>query len=232
MTIQFSDMNIATDSQSEHLQGELQAQGSTSGGAYRAWGKRLLDIFLVIVAVPLTAPIIAILACIIAMRGGKPFYTQLRIGLNGERYKIWKLRTMIHNADRALEVYLSKNPAARLEWDATQKLKNDPRITPFGRLLRKTSLDELPQLWNVLNGSMSLVGPRPMMVEQETEYPGRSYYNLRPGITGLWQISDRNECNFSDRAKFDDAYDRDLSLKTDISTLVATVGVVLRGTGH
>lgn len=184
------------------------------------------------VAVPLTLPLVAVLAGVIALRGGKPFYSQFRIGRNGKLYKIWKLRTMIHDADQTLKVYLSQNPDARMEWQTTQKLKNDPRITPFGRMLRKTSLDELPQLWNVLNGTMSLVGPRPMMIEQEADYPGRAYYRIRPGITGLWQISDRNESRFRDRAKFDDEYDRTLSLKTDLYILKCTVGVVVRGTGY
>lgn len=234
MTTQFSNIatNIATEFQPERLDNTLRVRNISHRGIYRVWCKRLLDIFLVVIAIPLALPIIMMLAALIAKRGGKPFYTQLRVGRNGERYKIWKLRTMIHNADRALETYLSQNPAARAEWNTTQKLKNDPRITSFGRMLRKTSVDELPQLWNVLNGTMSLVGPRPMMVEQEAEYPGRSYYNLSPGITGLWQISSRNECDFRDRAKFDDEYDQSLSLKTDVSVLVATVGVVLRGTGH
>ena len=115
---------------------------------------------------------------------------------------------MVHNADELLEAYLAENPAAKLEWDATQKLKRDPRITLVGRILRKTSLDELPQLWNVLNGTMSLVGPRPMMLCQRASYSGQSYYNLKPGITGLWQISDRNESEFIARVRYDDVYDR------------------------
>lgn len=230
MTIQFS--NIVTEFQPETVDKAVSAPVAERRGAYRTWAKRTLDVFLVLLAIPLTLPLVAMLAAVIALDGGKPFYSQLRIGRNGNRYRIWKLRTMIHNADQALESYLSQNPAARTEWETTQKLKNDPRITPFGRLLRKTSLDELPQLWNVLNGSMSLVGPRPMMVEQQADYPGHSYYVLRPGITGLWQISDRNESTFRARAKFDDEYDRELSLRTDLRILGATVGVVVRATGH
>jgi lipopolysaccharide/colanic/teichoic acid biosynthesis glycosyltransferase len=145
---------------------------------------------------------------------------------------MWKLRTMVRNADQHLEAYLAQNPTARREWDATQKLKNDPRITPFGRLLRKTSIDELPQLFNVLNGTMSLVGPRPMMLDQEKYYHGTEYYCMRPGITGLWQVSDRNNCAFRDRVDYDAIYCRELSLKTDLSLLCKTVGVVCRATGH
>ena len=105
------------------------------------------------------------------------------------------------------------------------------RITPLGHVLRKSSLDELPQLWNVLKGEMSLVGPRPMLPEQQPLYPGKAYFNLRPGITGSCQVSKRNECTFSGRADFDTAYDEQLSFGTDLTVLIATFGVVLRGTG-
>ena len=155
-----------------------------------------------------------------------------RVGRHGRIYTIWKLRSMTRDADQALEAHLAANPEARVEWDRTQKLKNDPRITKLGRVLRKSSLDELPQLFNVLRGDMSLVGPRPMMPEQQALYPGTAYYKLRPGITGMWQVSKRNESTFADRARFDTQYDRRLSLLTDIKLLLATVRVVLRGTGH
>ena len=118
-----------------------------------------------------------------------------------------------------LEDYLGANPVARVEWDEHQKLKDDPRITAAGRLIRKTSLDELPQLWNILRGDMSLVGPRPMMPQQAELYPGRDYYLLRPGLTGFWQISDRNETSFAARAAYDTQYCRRVSLLTDILVL-------------
>lgn len=201
-------------------------------GAYRRAMKPALDAFLTILAAPVVVPVVLVMALLIALDGHNPFYSQLRVGRGGRIFRMWKMRTMVHDADALLETYLSENPAARAEWDATQKLKRDPRITLVGRVLRKTSLDELPQLWNVLNGTMSLVGPRPMMVSQRESYPGIAYYNLRPGITGLWQISDRNECEFTDRARYDNAYDRIVSLRTDVSVLVRTVGVVVRGTGY
>ncbi|MEO0915135.1 MAG: sugar transferase, partial [Pseudomonadota bacterium] len=135
-------------------------------------------------------------------------------------------------AKEKLEAHLAANPAARMEWNATQKLKNDPRITPLGRFLRKTSLDELAQLWNVLVGDMALVGPRPMMPEQVTLYPGHAYFQLRPGITGFWQISERNETSFSSRALYDSKYNAALSFGTDLAVLLRTVGVVVRATGH
>ena len=175
---------------------------------------------------------IAVLALIMAFESGTPFYRQARVGRGGRLYTMWKLRSMVGNADAALEAHLEQNPAARAEWNHSQKLKSDPRITRLGRLLRKTSLDELPQLWNVLKGDMSLVGPRPMMPDQRGLYPGQAYYRLRPGITGPWQVSARNDSSFADRADFDNQYDRDLSLGTDLGLLTATIRVVVSGTGY
>lgn len=206
-------------------------QAPTSFQPYRDGFKRVLDVTLVLVAAPLVLPVIALLAVLVALDGGKPFYSQLRVGRNGETFRIWKLRSMVRNADARLEQHLAANPRAREEWTTMQKLKDDPRITRLGRILRKGSLDELPQLLNVLLGSMSLVGPRPMMVEQKPLYDGTAYFRLRPGITGPWQISDRNACSFSGRVRYDEAYDRDLSLTTDLGILARTVIVVLRGTG-
>lgn len=193
--------------------------------------KRAFDLSLVILTAPIVLPAIVLLALIVAMDGHKPLYRQPRVGKNGRTFTMWKLRTMVHDADKSLHDYLESNETAREEWHHHQKLADDPRITLIGRLLRKTSLDELPQIWNVLTGDMSLVGPRPMMPNQQAIYPGHAYYELRPGLTGYWQISDRNRTTFADRARFDDAYYRDLNFKTDVSVLVSTVGVVLRGTG-
>jgi exopolysaccharide production protein ExoY len=144
---------------------------------------------------------------------------------------MWKLRSMVKNADQRLEAYLATNPEARAEWDSTQKLRDDPRVTLFGRIMRKTSLDELPQIWNVLKGDMSLVGPRPMMLEQQALYPGLAYYKLRPGITGNWQITDRNKTTFAARAEYDRDYAATVSLGADVGILAKTVRVVLNGTG-
>jgi lipopolysaccharide/colanic/teichoic acid biosynthesis glycosyltransferase len=127
---------------------------------------------------------------------------------------------------------LAANSSARAEWNTTQKLVNDPRITRIGSFLRKSSMDELPQLLNVLRGDMSLVGPRPMMPCQQVLYPGQAYYRLRPGITGFWQISQRNLCSFANRAKFDSRYEAKMSLVTDLRVLLGTIRVVLRCTGH
>ncbi|SEW44238.1 Sugar transferase involved in LPS biosynthesis (colanic, teichoic acid) [Cognatiyoonia koreensis] len=198
---------------------------------YRAYGKRLLDLILVIGTAPVTVPVIALLAIAVLITGQSPFYVQQRIGLNGKIFLMFKLRTMLPNAEKRLELYLKDNPDARAEWDSKQKLLEDPRVTPIGNWLRKTSLDELPQLINVLNGSMSLVGPRPMMPEQKAQYKGAAYYRLRPGMTGLWQVSDRNDCEFTGRVRFDEIYGRMVSLTTDIRVLAQTVVVVIKGTG-
>ncbi|WP_096787999.1 sugar transferase [Rhodobacter sp. CZR27] len=206
--------------------------GGNGGRIYRDGFKRLLDILLILAALPVVLPLVLILAVLVARDGGSPFYLQERIGRNGRIYRIWKLRTMVHDAEAALEQYLARNPAARAEWDLTQKLKRDPRVTRVGRFLRIYSLDELPQLWNVLKGDMSLVGPRPMMPCQRILYPGSAYFALRPGITGYWQVRQRNLSSFADRAWHDTQYHRDLSLWTDLKLLLSTVRVVMRATGH
>ena len=159
--------------------------GARTSSVYRGVAKRALDIMLVLLAT-LPALMIALpFVLLVALDGRSPFYRQRRVGRNGAVFNMWKLRSMVPNADQMLEGYLAANPAARSEWDLTQKLRHDPRITKVGHLIRKTSIDELPQLWNVLKGDMSIVGPRPMMVDQQKIYPGTAYYALRPGITGF-----------------------------------------------
>lgn len=198
---------------------------------YRRGFKRALDVLLVMLALPFVLPTIVILAVMVAAQGHSPFYRQERLGRSGQVFTMWKLRTMVPDAEKRLKEYLAANDVARHEWETFQKLRNDPRITPLGHFLRKSSLDELPQLWNVLKGDMSLVGPRPMMPEQSVLYPGHAYYVLRPGLTGLWQVSDRNASTFAQRAEFDATYERILSFGTDVKVLFATVGVVFRCTG-
>jgi lipopolysaccharide/colanic/teichoic acid biosynthesis glycosyltransferase len=199
---------------------------------YRGVFKRGIDLLLVIATLPFWLPIILVMALIVARDGHNPFYTQDRIGRYGRVFRMIKLRSMVHDADAVFESCLRENPAARAEWNATQKLKDDPRITRIGQFIRKTSIDELPQLFNVLKGDMSLVGPRPMMVCQKALYPGQRYYDMRPGLTGLWQISSRNHCRFADRARYDNVYHAVMSLRTDVAVIWRTVGVVLRGTGY
>nr|WP_238991807.1 sugar transferase [Gemmobacter caeruleus] len=200
-------------------------------GFYRRYIKRALDVTAIVLAAPFVVPLVATLAFAVSRDGSKPFYSQQRVGRHGRAFRMWKLRSMVPDADERMEQYLAENPAARAEWDETQKLKNDPRVTPFGRFLRKSSLDELPQLWNVFTGDMSLVGPRPMMLNQQALYPGMAYYALRPGITGYWQTAGRNRTTFEARADYDAEYEAGLSLATDLNILVRTVGVVMNGTG-
>lgn len=193
--------------------------------------KRGMDIAATLVAAPFALTLVGAIALVVRLDGNPAFYGQPRLGRDGKVFTLWKLRSMVPNADRKLEQHLRENPAARAEWDRTQKLRKDPRITPLGRYLRKYSLDELPQLWNVLKGDMSLVGPRPMFPEQRQHYPDTAYFEMRPGITGLWQISERNNCSFAERAKRDTSYARMLSLRADLYILIMTAVVVVRGTG-
>lgn len=202
-----------------------------SRNVYRDGLKRVFDVAVVLLVSLPVLTLTMIFAALVALDGKSPFYVQKRVGRNGRAFSMVKLRSMVTDADRQLALHLESDPEARAEWDHSQKLRHDPRITRVGRLIRKTSIDEFPQFWNVLRGDMSLVGPRPMMVSQQQMYPGTAYYALRPGVTGFWQISVRNESSFSERAKFDADYLRQLSLGTDLRVMLKTIRVVLRGTG-
>ena len=229
MTFQLTNLTSAQETHPKAVPFEFVEPKKPS--AYRSFGKRALDVTLVVATAWITIPIIAILALVVLVTGQTPFYVQDRVGQGGRTFRMWKVRTMLPDAERRLEEYLASNPDARAEWDSKQKLLDDPRVTPIGNWLRKTSLDELPQLLNVFNGTMSLVGPRPMMLDQKVQYTGNAYYRLRPGITGTWQISDRNACEFIGRVRFDEDYDRNLAFATDFKILLRTVSVVIRGTG-
>ncbi|MGB3148539.1 MAG: sugar transferase [Paracoccaceae bacterium] len=201
-------------------------------GLYRNHFKRVFDLAIASLIGTVALPVTLLLAILLLLCGTQPFYASDRVGMFGRTFRMYKLRTMVDDADQRLETYLSSNAAARAEWNETQKLKRDPRVTWLGKWLRKTSLDELPQIWNVFKGDMSLVGPRPMMPSQRSMYHGDAYYGVRPGVTGIWQISDRNESAFEKRAELDAVYDAQLSLSVDIAILVRTVGTVARGTGY
>ena len=202
-------------------------------GSYRAFGKRAVDIALVLLTAPVALSVVLVCAIALWAEGGNPFYRQDRLGVGGRRFSIWKLRTMVRDADACLQRYLACDPAMAQEWATTQKLKKDPRITKVGALLRKTSLDELPQFLNVLRGEMSLVGPRPMLPDQLSMYGDPyAYFAMRPGVTGFWQVSARNENHFSFRAQIDAQYHRRISLLCDLGVMVRTVGVMLRRTGY
>jgi len=203
------------------------------GSVYRRLGKRLLDVTLVVVTLPVSLPIIGIFALALWIEGGNPFYYQDRLGRGARVFRMYKLRTMSRDAQQRLAELLANDAALAEEWYLTQKLKNDPRITPLGGFLRRASIDELPQIWNVLTGDMSLVGPRPMMPDQLDLYgDAQSYKALQPGISGFWQVRERNDSHFSFRSKLDKAYNEQLSLWVDLHVLWKTVSVVMRRTGY
>jgi len=211
----------------------ITSAGGSPNGFYLSHGKRLLDVALATAALILVAPVLLLLALALWIEGGKPFYLQPRLGKDGRVFRMWKLRSMVVGADRKLDDYLAADPALRQEWELTQKLKRDPRITPIGRFLRRTSLDELPQVINVIKGDMSLVGPRPMLPDQLPMYLyPEAYLSLRPGITGLWQVTARNEEAFALRAVLDRNYYDSMSLKSDLKIIGATFGAVLHATGY
>ena len=205
---------------------------SADSSWYLRHGKRVIDLVLVLLAAPFVLPVVLLTALALWVEGGNPFYQQERMRADGSRYKILKLRTMVQNADKKLAALLDSDPALKREWEETQKLKCDPRITTIGRVLRVTSLDELPQLWNVLTGDMSLIGPRPMLPDQVAIYKGPIYWGMQPGISGLWQVSERNDRNFDYRAEMDRIYRRQVTFREDLSILVRTVIVMARRTGY
>ena len=195
--------------------------------------KRIFDVVAAGFLVFMMLPLFVILIWMITRDGGAAFFGHTRIGQSGREFKCYKFRSMVPDAERVLNDLLLRDPEARAEWQTNFKLKNDIRITSIGRFLRKTSLDELPQLWNVLSGSMSLVGPRPV-VEKELERYGEdvAYYLLaKPGMTGLWQVSGRNDTDYAKRVFLDAWYARNWSLSCDMAILFKTVGVVLRQDG-
>ena len=198
--------------------------------------KRALDIIGAGVGLVLLSPFFLIVALLVRADGGPAFFAHQRVGRGGKLFGCLKFRSMVIDSQARLEALLASDPAARAEWEATRKLKNDPRITPIGRFLRSTSLDELPQLINVLRGEMSLVGPRPVQEAEIDRYYGASaahYMAVRPGITGLWQVSGRSETSYESRVALDVAYVSRPSLLADLSILLRTpVAVVSRRGAH
>jgi undecaprenyl-phosphate galactose phosphotransferase len=195
--------------------------------------KRVFDIGGSLALLVLLAPLFAYLVWKIRLTGGAAIFSHLRVGRYGGPFGCLKFRTMVVDAEDALRRILETHPEARAEWERDFKLKDDPRITQIGEFLRRTSLDELPQLWNVLKGDMSLVGPRPVIEEELQRYGDQVGYYLetRPGITGLWQISGRNDTGYEDRVALDSWYVRNWSLWYDLVILAKTVSVVLRAKG-
>lgn len=195
--------------------------------------KRMLDIGLGIVMLVVFAPAFALLSLFIALDGGQIFYGHHRVGRGGKTFACYKFRTMIVGAHECLDEYLALHPAAAVEWRNNQKLDNDLRITPVGRFLRRTSLDELPQIWNVLRGEMSLVGPRPVTQIELARYGDNvdRLLSVRPGMTGLWQVSGRNRLSYSERVALDMRYIANRSLWRDCIILFKTIRVLLQRDG-
>lgn len=196
--------------------------------------KRVLDILICAAAMPVALPLSALLAILIRLGSdGNVIYSQERIGRNGKPFLLYKFRTMTADADVRLERYLAANPELAAEWAASQKLKNDPRLTRIGFFLRKYSLDELPQILNILRGDMTLVGPRPIVANETVKY-GRyfeEYCEVRPGLTGLWQTSGRNDTTYSQRVAYDHYYITHWSLGLDLWIMAKTIPVALGGRG-
>jgi undecaprenyl-phosphate galactose phosphotransferase len=191
--------------------------------------KRGFDLVVASALLLFVAPLLAVVALKIKLfDGGAVIFTHIRIGRHGQLFKCYKFRTMIPNSAEVLAELLAGDPEARAEWEKDRKLKNDPRITPIGRFLRKTSLDELPQLINIVKGEMSLVGPRPVVPDELDLYgEARVYYlQVRPGLTGLWQISGRNDVDYERRVSLDTWYVRNWTLWSDVLILFRTLLIV------
>ena len=222
--------NFGLDSATSHIR-DYAVAGEASG-FYARFGKRALDLLVILLALPAILPLLMVIGLLVRSDGHPAFFMQERVGRRGKLFRVVKFRTMVPDAEAALQDHLAQDADAAREWHTYQKLRHDPRITPIGRVLRATSLDELPQLWNVAVGEMSLVGPRPMMPSQVSLYPGRHYTLMRPGITGPWQVSDRNASSFAVRGRFDTEYWADLSFKTDMILLWKTIFAVFSCTGR
>ncbi len=192
--------------------------------------KRIIDLVLTTAVGILVLPAVALIALAAKLESKGPiFYSQRRVGMGGKLFYAWKFRTMVENADAVFEHHLNSDPALRFEWELNHKLKNDPRVTRVGKFLRKTSLDELPQIWNVLKGEMSLVGPRPIVQAEVAKYGAgyELYIKVKSGVTGLWQVSGRNDTSYDDRVKLDCLYVRNWSVWLDLCILFRTIGTVL-----
>jgi Undecaprenyl-phosphate galactose phosphotransferase WbaP len=196
--------------------------------------KRTLDILLVLLASPLLLPLFLVIAAAVRFSSPGPiFFSHRRIRKHGAFFSMWKFRTMCVDSQQVLEDYLATHPKARTEWRKGHKLKSDPRVTRVGLFLRKTSLDELPQLWNVLQGTMSLVGPRPIVAAEVEKYGEHfaDYCKVKPGLTGLWQVSGRSEVTYDERVQLDCKYVRTWSLTNDIKIISRTLQAVMNQDG-
>ncbi|WP_438502763.1 sugar transferase [Amaricoccus solimangrovi] len=205
-----------------------------SGGFYRTRGKRVFDIVVASLMLVAFAPLMLALTALVAIDGGRPFYAHPRVGLRGRTFGCLKFRSMCLGAAEMLPRILASDPVAAAEWEADHKLTNDPRVTRIGAFLRKSSLDELPQLFCVLRGDMSLVGPRPITEPELFRYgPARSaYLAMRPGLTGPWQVKGRNDISYDNRVTLDVNYGRKVTFRRDVKIMALTALSMLRLTGR
>jgi lipopolysaccharide/colanic/teichoic acid biosynthesis glycosyltransferase len=212
----------------------LAPSGAGLAEALRPAAKRAMDIAGAATLLLLCLPVFLALAALVRMDGGGAFYAHPRVGRGGRLFGCVKFRSMVVDSDRRLAELLERDPSARAEWEATRKLRQDPRVTWVGRFLRATSLDELPQLINVLKGEMSLVGPRPVIMAELTTYYGAAaghYLAVRPGLTGPWQVSGRSDTTYAQRVALDVGYVTQPSLWNDVKILLRTPLAVIARRG-
>lgn len=205
--------------------------------AVSAWLKRTLDVTASVTVVVAFAPFFAILIILVSLDGGPVLYAQKRIGQGGKIFRCWKFRTMVVGADRVLKNMLATDEKVRQEYETYWKLKDDPRITKVGRFLRRYSLDELPQIFNVIKGDMSLVGPRPRSIKEMQFFEAKmrefnyAYKSVKPGLTGLWQVNGRNHLSLEAKAHLDAYYAKNWSVRGDLHIILATFPVIFNGKG-
>jgi lipopolysaccharide/colanic/teichoic acid biosynthesis glycosyltransferase len=218
-----------------HLQERSQRAGATPSEFFRYRViKRCCDLLLVLIAMPVILLVLGVVSAVVMLSSPGPvFYSHRRIRKGGAFFSMWKFRTMCVNSSEVLEDYLARHPDAQAEWNKTHKLREDPRITPLGAFLRRYSLDELPQLWNVLMGQMSLVGPRPIVAAEVEKYGDcfDCYCRVKPGLTGLWQVSGRSSLSYDARVALDCEYVERWSLTKDVMILLRTVASVVNQDG-
>ena len=224
-------MNFHSFLDSARLVGPVSgARRSPLGGM----AKRVFDVLLALLILPVVGLVLIGVAIMIKMQDrGTILYGHTRIGFDGRTFRCWKFRTMVEDGDQVLEQHLNSHPAEREVWLRERKLDNDPRVTPLGAVLRRLSLDELPQLINVLNGEMSLIGPRPVVLDELAHYAGSTdyYLRVRPGVTGLWQVSGRSDTSYRERVSLDRYYVSNWSVLLDFWILLRTVPAVLSSRG-
>nr|WP_245498142.1 sugar transferase [Hansschlegelia quercus] len=227
-------MSFTGASQESALGGGFAAEPAVGAEPLGGGAKRAIDVVFSALAIAFLLPVfLLIILAVRASSKGPVFYGHARRGFCGATFKCLKFRTMVVNGDEVLKRHLAENPEARIEWSETRKLRNDPRVTGIGKILRKSSLDELPQLLNVLRGEMSIVGPRPVVTAELANYGDHAsdYLQTRPGITGLWQISGRSDTSYAQRLAFDSEYVRTWSTAKDIRIMLLTVPAVVMQRG-